>query len=423
MQIVIRMSARGSQGDEPRGARIPPEIMGGTLRWRARVGSTSGHRSGEAVMARKMKASPSRPRRAARPETEAAAVHQCPEVGLGASAGGRDAFRQESAGRQGADSEQRKAHFTAIVDNAVDAILTVDDQGIIDFFNPAAAAMFRFDPDKILGSNIRTLIAGLELSEYDGARREFTGKSRDGATFPIDLMISEIRCNERRAFAIIARNVSEQRKLQKDVLEAGASEQRRISRDLHDRVGQELTGIGYLAASLCDQLGATPQGELAAKITRSIERAIGEVHNAIRGLTPVAMDDDGLAAALEGLALRTQERFGIPCQFVGDWSIRLGDNRVATHLYFIAQEAVHNAVKHARASQVTVRLSQHSDQLTLQVSDDGVGIPRRRPAKQGMGLGIMRYRAAEIGAAMAIERGDGRGTRVTCTLPGSKHHG
>jgi signal transduction histidine kinase len=209
----------------------------------------------------------------------------------------------------------------------------------------------------------------------------------------------------------------------KEALEASTREQQRISRDLHDRVGQELTGIGYLAASLAQELGATPQGEIASRITRSIERAIGEVRNAIHGLTPVAMEDSGLATALEGLAQRTQEQFAIACRFVGDRAMRLGDNRVGTHLYMIAQEAVHNAVKHARASQITIMLGGDSDRLTLQVSDDGVGIEPLVRVDRSLGLSIMRYRAGEIGGALAIERGDGRGTRVTCTLPRSKHDG
>src|SRR5262249_24325012 len=151
---------------------------------------------------------------------------------------------------------------------------------------------------------------------------------QDGSVLPLDLAISEIEHGKRRMFAIIARDVSERRELEKEVLEASTREQQRISRDLHDRVGQELTGIGYLAASLSHQLGDGPQAQAAGRITERIERVVGEVRSAIRGLTPVAMEDNGLATALESLASRTNEQFGIACHFVGDRKVRLGDHRI-----------------------------------------------------------------------------------------------
>jgi signal transduction histidine kinase len=363
-----------------------------------------------------MKVSPSKPRRARRPEVEAAAVPEGPVVGLGATAGGPDAFKKIFSAmppdsgmafvllphRAAAHERQRAELLTRAMPMRV---VQVEEGMAIE---PNQVYMIPPGRSLVINRGMLHLIPEGKWGEHDGLRREATGQCPDGAraTFPLDLMIG-----------------AERRKLERAVFEAVAREQQRISRDLHDRVGQELTGIGYLAASLSHGLGATPQGEVAAKINQSIERAIGEIRNAIRRLTPVAMEDNGLATALEGLAVRTQEQFAIPCRFVGDRSIRLGDNRVGTHLYLIAQEAVHNAVKHAQASQITVKLNNDSDRLTLQVRDDGVGIPCPLPAEPSMGLNIMRYRAAEIGAALAVERDDGRGTRVTCTLPRSKPDG
>jgi signal transduction histidine kinase len=333
-----------------------------------------------------LNAPPKKPRRARRPAVKAAAVPECPVVGLGTSAAGLDGFQK---------------FFSATPPDSGMAFVLVQHRALAQE-SRMVELLSRVTPLHV-------------VQIEDGMAIE----PNHVYMIPPDrsLVINQ------KTFHLTEPNVSERRKLERAVAEAVAREQQRISRDLHDRVGQELTGIGYLAASLSHGLGATPQGEVAAKINRSIERAIGEIRNAIRRLTPVAMEDNGLATALEGLALRTQEQFAIPCRFVGDRSIRLGDNRVGTHLYLIAQEAVHNAVKHAQASQITVKLSNDSDQLTLQVKDDGVGIPRSLPTERSLGLNIMRYRAAEIGAVLAIERGNGRGTRVTCTLPRSKPDG
>src|SRR5262249_49963626 len=157
-----------------------------------------------------------------------------------------------------------------------------------------------------------------------------------GTTFPIDLVISEIELDHRQVYTIIARNMSDRRRLEREVLEASAREQQRISRDLHDRVGQELTGLGYLATSLSQELGSRPQAKVGAKIAAGIQHVVGEVRTAIRGLTPVSPDSHGLMTALEELAARTHERIGIPCRFVCPKPVALEDNAMATHLYMIA---------------------------------------------------------------------------------------
>jgi PAS domain S-box-containing protein len=333
-------------------------------------------------------------------------------------------LRQEIETRTRTERElqHRNARLRAIVDTAADAIFTVDGQGSIESYNPAAVSMFKYAPQEILGKNIRTLIPQLQWSQRGTERRELAGHCRDGSAFPIDLIIKEIRLEDRRGFAIIARNLSERQMLERQVLEVSTREQERISHDLHDRVGQELTGLGYLAAGLGQELASSPLAETAARIVHGLNRAMGEVRSAIRGLTPVAVEDNGLAAALEGLAARTREQYGINCWFPGDRAMRLANNRIATHLYLIAQEAVHNAVKHARAKEIRVALGESNGRVVLAVSDDGVGMARHVQSGENMGLTIMRYRAGEIGATLSIEGDDGCGTRVTCSLPQKEHH-
>jgi len=348
-------------------------------------------------------------------------------------------LRQEITDRQRAELglREREARIRALVDTAADAIITIDGKGRVESFNPAAEKMFKCKAEKIIGTYIRRLIPKLQWvrrvdqmrrrgdsdgKERIGVLREVVGRSQDGATFPIDVVVSEIKIEDRRTFTLIARNLSERRALEKQVLEASAREQQRISRDLHDRVGQELTGIGYLATSLSQELGTRPPGAVATKITCGIQRVVGEVRGAIRGLTPVAIEDNGLMTALEELASRTREHFDIPCRFVCSRAVPIDDNRIATHLYFIAQEAIHNAVKHAGAKEIVVALRGAASDVTLEISDDGVGIAPQVELGQRMGLHIMRYRASEIGATLTLGSVDGTGTRVTCTLPRGEIH-
>ena len=141
----------------------------------------------------------------------------------------------------------------------------------------------------------------------------------------------------------------------------------------------------------------------------------------MRGLLPVAVDAEGLMAALSDLAARVQQEGNANCAFHCPEAIAVADNLTATHLYLIAQEAAHNAVKHARPKNIRISLVS-SDFLVLSVRDDGIGKPAQPAAKQGsLGLRIMQNRAAIIGAALTIQPAEPTGTLVTCTLMRKKH--
>ncbi len=200
--------------------------------------------------------------------------------------------------------------------------------------------------------------------------------------------------------------------------EISAREQQRISRDLHDTVGQELTGLSYMAKSLTQKLAAGHHSEAdaAASLVEGIQRTLSAVRDAIRGLTPVAVDANGLMAALAQLCGNTQQRCGVDCRFDCRSPVPLEDHNTARHLFHIAQEAVSNAVKHSQAHRIVVRLTDNGRRLSLSVRDNGVGIAQGADAAGGMGLRIMRYRAAMIGASLDIQPGSRRGAVVRCTL-------
>ena len=224
---------------------------------------------------------------------------------------------------------------------------------------------------------------------------------------------------ERKRAERILNEASEQRAvLEGEVLKISTREQQRISQDLHDSVGQQLTGLSYMASSLAKRLAARAQPEAAdaLMIVEGIQTALSEVHNAVRGLAPVEVDAAGLMVALRRLVESTEELFGVKCRFACIDPVPVEDNSTATHLYRIAQEALHNAVKHAQATCVQVELRDEGGCVVLEVSDDGIGLSGEADGAAGMGLHIMRYRARAIEASLQVTTAAGGGMAVTCTV-------
>ncbi len=201
-------------------------------------------------------------------------------------------------------------------------------------------------------------------------------------------------------------------------------EQQELLHTLHDSLGQTLTGLGMLSAGLRQRLAASDAetAATAAEIANQSQRALDQVRRLSKSLFPVEVEAESLIAALRDLASATSDLHKVQVRVEGAAPIDVRDGKVATELYRIAQEAVTNSVKHAQAKAITIRLAGANGLTRLQVADDGVGIPNPEPT-DGAGLRIMRYRAASIGASLAVERETAGGTVVTCTLretPGSR---
>ncbi len=214
--------------------------------------------------------------------------------------------------------------------------------------------------------------------------------------------------------------------LEREIIEIANREQQRIGSDLHDGLGQDLTGIALMLRGIGAQL--RKEGSAACA---DIEDVIGLVNAAIestrslaRGLSPVSAEHDGLAAALQALAARATERYGIPVTFEARITQPLpNDETAATHVYRIAQEALTNAMRHSRATEVTIVLTASGGELQLEVADNGRGFPpvilesSTAGGSNGLGLKIMRYRAQMLGGSLAFGHGAAGGATVRCTCP------
>jgi two-component system, NarL family, sensor kinase len=227
---------------------------------------------------------------------------------------------------------------------------------------------------------------------------------------------------ERRLIDALAQRlgrIAERTRLEKEVADISTREQQRIGQELHDGLGQELTGLGYLAETLCYDLSARGASEsaVADMLAEGLERALEQVRAIARGLVPVEIDASGLPSALEQLTAEAQARCGIACRLVCGELPAVGDTAKAAQLFRIVQEAVNNAARHARARQITVEARTTAGQVVFEVRDDGVGISPDNGCSGGMGLRIMHYRAGVIGARLSIGPAPGGGTLVRCVLP------
>ena len=232
------------------------------------------------------------------------------------------------------------------------------------------------------------------------------------------LLELEIRVAQRTV--ALTEEMAERERLEKDVLEISEREQRRIGHDLHDGLGQHLTGTALASQVLAERLAAHELSEAhdAERIVGLIEDGIELTRSLARGLSPVALDADGLTVALTELAAQTTSQFYLPCIFSAV-PVRLTDPTAATHLYRIAQEAVGNAIRHGRPNRIEIALSEVSpSHLRLAVRDDGAGLPPDAGrSRVGLGLRIMAHRARMIGGELVVRAGVADGTVVECSFP------
>jgi two-component system sensor kinase FixL len=330
--------------------------------------------------------------------------------------------------------EDREKRLRAILETAVEGIITIDERGIIESVNTAAEQIFGYRAGEIIGKNVSMLMPSPHGDVHDGyltnylrtghakiigIGREVAGRRKDGTIFPMDLSVSEVKLASRRMFTGFIRDITERKQLEKEILEISDREQRRIGQDLHDGLCQHLAGIELMSQVLAQKL--TPKSKAHAKqvnqIASHVRDAISHTRSLARGLSPVTIESEGLMSALHELATDTEKIFRVHCRCDFDEPVAMHDHATATHLFRIAQEAVSNAIKHGKARRVVISLRDARGRIVLRVSDNGKGFPKRTPKNKGMGLRIMQSRVGMIGGTIAIERNSSGGVSVTCAVP------
>ncbi len=332
--------------------------------------------------------------------------------------------------KQAEDALQEERNFAAALLDTLGALVVVlDRNGRIVRFNRACERTTGYSFSEVQGLRLEELLADRD----EGARFESL-LQRLALGEPLDSFESSLAARgglERRiswsGTVLVGRSgaveyviitgidVTESKRLERAILDISSREQRRIGEDLHDGLGQHLTGIAFMSKVLEQKLAEKSLAESAAaeKIVKLVNEAIRKTRDLSRGLVPVMSDALGLMSALEQLAAEIDEVFQIGCRFECLDTVLIHDNGMGMHLYHIAQEAVNNAVKHGKASNILIGLRAAGARVTLTIEDDGIGIPQPAPST-GMGLHIMSHRAKMIGGALTIERRAHEGTLVTC---------
>ncbi|MBI1371653.1 MAG: PAS domain S-box protein [Phycisphaera sp.] len=329
---------------------------------------------------------------------------------------------------------ESEARLRAVVNTAVDGIVTIDERGVIESVNPAVERIFGYTPDEVIGRNVGMFMPNPYRDSHDtylqryldtgerriiGIGREVVGLRKDGTTFPLDLAVSELRIGDRRLFTGIVRDITDRKRLEREVLEISTQEQQRIGRDLHDGLGQELTGIALLGGVIQRKLAAqgAPEAKEIGEVVTLVNDAISHTRALVRGLCPVRSDADGLMAAMQDLAETITNVHGVACTFECDEPVVINDYQTVTNLYYIAHEAANNAMKHAQADRLELALKIDDEgRVTLSIADNGKGMPSRMPRDAGRGLHIMNYRARMVGGVLRLETEPGRGTTIACTF-------
>jgi two-component system, LuxR family, sensor kinase FixL len=344
------------------------------------------------------------------------------------------AIRADITDRKRAEEalREKEQRMRAIVETAVEGIITIDERGLVESLNPAACRIFGYPPEEVIGRNVKMLMPSSYGEHHDGylanylktgeakiigIGREVVGQRKDGSLFPMELSVGEVRLGDRRLFTGMVRDISERRQLEQAVAAAAEQERARIARELHDGLGQQLGGLLFLMNGLRRDLQSAnaPQAKTADELSKELTTALKQARNLAHELYSVPATPDGLVQALDNLAERIASSHGVATDFASD-TVLVHDPAVASHLYRIAQEAVHNALKHSRATRIEIDLAQTSDGVELQVRDNGVGFSPQ-PASSGLGLRTMEQRARLIRGQLKVQAQPGVGVEVICSVP------
>ena len=330
------------------------------------------------------------------------------------------------------DLQAAQQRLQSIYDTSRDAIVFADITGRFLEFNHAFEKLtgyggpelrqltfFQLTPPEFVELSRR--MTGNVVRTGETARYEKDYLRKDGTRVPVAITAWAVHdaTGEITGIAGIVRDVTDQHRLQREILEVSDNERRRIGQDLHDDLCQMLTGITFAVGSLEERLTAGNLVAAAAthEIGELLQRANREAHNIAHGLYPTELEGVGLLAALQRLADEITRTGKAQCELLCDTSVAIPDQAQTLHIYRIVQEALANALRHGLATVITITLAVVDGQISLEVANNGRDWPIELAKPAGMGLNIMAYRARMIGGALQICRGEHGGTIVGLTLP------
>lgn len=319
-----------------------------------------------------------------------------------------------------------EARYRQLAESCPDAVI-VHNNGCILYANGAAAELLQLpDPRMLVNERLERWLTpecGRDLLSLQAGVLGITVYRSDGSLADLEIAASQMSVDGHPGTLLMCRDITDRLALENEVLDAVIREQARFAHDLHDGLGQQLTGISYflraLSNKLVRQLPAVAEDfeEISALVSKSIE----DTRRIASGMSPVAIEQQGFAQALAALAAHAQELYRLHVTVDIDPLYQLPlDSRVATHLYRVVQEALGNVARHAHATLVAITAQINQSELSLSIIDDGIGPPAKSAAGAragGLGFRIMRYRAQRIGGVFRVDRALPRGTAIVVSCP------
>ena len=339
------------------------------------------------------------------------------------------------------EAEAHLRRYADLVKSSHDAIVSANLEGIITSWNPAAERIFGYSQREILGKSLEIFFGENDRPVYERIRANaLKGKGTNGVEtvmlrkderqVDVSITISPIfeRANRAIGISMFIRDITDRRCLEREILEVSDREKERIGQDLHDDLCQNLIGLSMVSDRIAKELerSGVPQAGEVRRITEWVRTAVDRARQLARGLSLVQLEELGLVESLSRLIQNTETIYRIPCYLECEEAPALRNIDTAKALFRIAQEALHNAVKHSQASRIIISIRNVRDGVVLSVNDDGVGMPENRstvrdheetPESGGFGLHGMLYRARSIGATLEFRRNRDGGTTVFCRVP------
>ena len=327
--------------------------------------------------------------------------------------------------------EESEMLFRSTVENSLDIVTIVGADARIVYQSPAFSRTLGYSAADRVGQDMLEHIHPEDRELVRGALRraivqpqdaivttECRVRHADGTWRSLESVGKAWSFAGRTVVVINSRDVSERQGLQREILEISERERERLGRELHDGIGQQLTGLALMAKALESKLVArgAPEADWIRDLRETAAVTLNQTRFLARGLFPIPMEGRGLGDALEELAETASLLYQLPVHADVDTQVRIGSAEAAAHLYSIAREAVTNSVRHGRADHVTIRLHAEPNAVRLSVEDDGIGVPGADELREGVGFRSMRHRAHELQADLEVLRRETGGTLLQCLV-------
>ena len=325
---------------------------------------------------------------------------------------------------------EREQRLSAIMEYSAEALIVADRNGFITDHNLVAEQVFGYSAEELTGLPISQLVPERFRQKIEqrmeaylltgdtalmNQRSDHFGLRKDGTTFPLQVTVTHVK--QFGLFVGLIRDLSEHRLLEEEVSNISTWEQERTGRELHDGLGQRLTGLTMLTTHVKNRLLELELEEvnLVQDIIAELKGAAEEVSRISHGLAPISITPGGLADALAILIAKVGDAAAVECSFQNQSTVIISNQQAANQIFRIAQEAFNNALKYAGAKHISITLDEIDDVVELCISDDGIGFDMEElMSYDGFGIRIMHYRANSVGATLSIDTAPGKGTHICC---------